>query len=355
MNLTYIPLESYKARYTELLSCPGGWAEAAFAARFTKVVPIRPKSKEEDLVITNGRVLDSRNRPKWALKQMGILADMPYSDMGKIYFDDFFTPGLEALPYFGAKFQAYAFCWAQTFDMYDFTFPMSNWMRPYEVMAYGIYNKVFVACEELKDLITACSSEMGARTHVVGLPFNSKNVATLRDPAYECPEYDVVFTSRLDEEKQPDFFLDLVRTTGVKAAICTGHSELRGDAIAVQKAKSMAEHGKLDIHLNMTKGQYYAVLAKSHVQFNCALQDWVSYTLLEALTYGCVPLYPNFRSFPAALDYAEGNLYRPFDLDDAAAKLQALLDQRRQFNFADQILVTHDSTLSRIADMMFKD
>ncbi len=48
----------------------------------------------------------------------------------------------------------------------------------------------------------------------------------------------------------------------------------------------------------MTKQNYYQILDESKVQFNCADQDWVSFTLLEAVTFGCHPVYPDFRSFP---------------------------------------------------------
>lgn len=355
MKLTYLPLEAYKSRYTELLSAPDGWAERAFRARFEKLVVLRPED-EPNATIQNGKVLDKRQRPIWAMQQMAMLVNMPYPDAEKVYFDDFFHPGVEALPYSGKRFQAYAFCWAQTFDVYDFTYPEYAWMRPYEIMAFNIFKKVFVACDELKEMISINSPEWGLKTHAVGLPFSSEQVAQMRDPAFECEKFDVVYSSRFDAEKNPNFFLDLVAQSGVKAAICTGHKELKGDDhAAVQRALEMKEHGKLDIFTDMGKPQYYAVLANSHVQFNCSLQDWVSFTLLEALAYGCVPLYPNFRAMPSTLHYEEDNLYRPFDLGHAEYKLKALLNRAKKFPLANEILTYHDGTLARIADLMYKD
>ena len=355
MQLTYLPLQGLRERYTEFLSVPDGWAERAFRAKFEKLVSLRPAGHDPLVNIVTGKVLDRVNRPIWAMQQIIDLLKLG-GDPGKVYFDDFFHPGIESLAYSGLRFQAYSFCWAQTFDVFDFTNGMISWMRPYEIMGFAIKRKVFVACDELKEYIRVCSPEWGGMVDVVGLPFNSDDVAKKRDPAYECDKYDLVYSSRFDREKNPSFFLDLVANTGVKAAICTGQKELNGDdAQAVARAKEMSERGQLDIHQGLTKGQYYSVLDRSHVQFNCSLQDWISYTLLEALTYGCVPLYPNFRAMPNALEHSEENLYRPFDLSSASAKLKALLMRGRKFPLADPILQRHDAALKYIAQTIYTD
>lgn len=358
MHLTYIPLEPYKARYTEQLSVADGWAERAFKQKFQKVTAVRPRLKQNESTATikAGKVLDTRQRPIWALEQMKILMHQPGTTFGKVYFDDIFTPGIEALPYSRATFKAYAFCWAQTFDIYDFTHGDASWMRPYELMAWSIMRRVYVACPMLKELITAAAPAMGEITEAVGLPFDSQAVAMQRDATYNSPRYDLVYSSRMDREKNPMLFLELVEKTGLKAAICTGHAALRGDDHkALEFAESLRSRNKLDVHVNLTKGQYYDVLANTHVQFNSAVQDWVSFTLLEALTYGCVPLYPNFRAFPETLNYEEDNLYTPFSLSAAEHKLKRLLDRPRNFPGAESILEYHDGTLLRIASSMFND
>lgn len=352
MKLTYLPLESYRQRYTELLSAPDGWAERVFTGRFESTVVLRPETKRVEN-ITSGKVLDRLQRPLWALEQMRMLIQQ--TALEKVYFDDFFHPGLEALPYARSDFQAYGFCWAQTFDVYDFTRTMT-WMRSFEFASFDIYRRVFVACDELKEMIAVVSPGLADHVDVVGLPFDSQDVAQRLDALYECDKYDLVYSSRFDREKNPSMFLNLVERTGVKAAICTGHRELRGDDVnALARAKEMMDQGKLTIHRDLTKGQYYSVLANSHVQFNCALQDWVSFTLLEALTFGCVPLYPNFRAMPSTLMHEEDNLYRPFDVESAASKLMRLLNRSRKFPLANEIVGFHDGTLRRIAELIYRD
>jgi hypothetical protein len=288
-----------------------------------------------------------------------LLKGLKGRDFGKVYFSDFYTTGLDALKYSGAAHQAYSFLWAQTFDCHDFTAQLHmDWMRPWEVMAFNTYRKVFVACDGLKELIVAALPQVEHQVVVVGLPFNSAAVRAMMDVTL-CPadEIDCVYSSRWDFEKQPKFFLELVKACpNLKFAVCTGRGELTGtDAASVKQAEALEAAGRLRIYRGCTKAQYLAVLSRSKVQFNGALQDWISYTLLEALTMGCQPLYPNIRSFPQALQWSEPNLYVPYDLNDAKNKLGALVNSKDSFPFRDPILAYHDAALLNIANIIEAD
>jgi hypothetical protein len=156
-------------------------------------------------------------------------------------------------------------------------------------------------------------------------------------------------------EKNPGLFLDLAITfPNKKFAICTGWEELRGTAKDdIERAKRMAAAGKnLSIFTGCTKGRYYAMLSMSKVQFNSGLQDWVSFTLLEALAYGCAPLYPNHRSFPETLLYHEPSLYKPFSVESAAEKFISLVEIGFPDITRNLILDHHSQALTRIADII---
>ena len=230
-------------------------------------------------------------------------------------------------------------------------------MRPWEIMALDIYRKVFVASPILKELILASmgSTALESRIVVTGLPFDSKAVLKVCDLSKApAQEYDVVYSSRWDLEKQPAVFVALVESNPeLKFAVCTGREELEGsDDIAIRRALELEADGKLKIFRALKKPTYYAVLSRSRVQFNCSLQDWVSFTLLEGLTFGCQPLYPNFRSFPETLVYSEENLYAPGNIEDASEKLRKLLKHEGQFRYRDAVLQQHDSALTQIAQAM---
>jgi glycosyltransferase involved in cell wall biosynthesis len=351
LPLLHLPLEKYQSRYTELLA---DWETEAFVKAKFKPTKIEPKEDSAVLNIITGEVLDSIQRPRYAMAQMMELLARPDFDFGPIYFSDFFHPGLEALPYSRRSFKAFSFLWAQTFDQYDFTTRMVEWMRPWEVMAFDIYSLVFVAHPVLKDLIV--SAIPNARVEVVGLPYNSTSVSKLWDKSFlPSEEYDVVYTSRWDYEKDPSVFVSLVDSRpDLSFAICTGLPELKGsDVGAIQAIQRLAQtRQNIRIYTNLSKGQYYSVLARSKVQFNCAMQDWVSFTLLDALTYNCRPLYPCFRSFPDTLCYSFNNLYAPGSSTDANKKLDRLLSEPVNKDLRWRILQLHDSALDSIAQIM---
>lgn len=350
-ELTHLPTEPYPDRHTQhLLS----WEDAVFGKHFEMqaLVPNVPTQ----LSINTGEVLDATNRPIWAMKQMQMLLERPERDLGSLWFSDFYHTGLDALAYSRRPFKAFSFCWAQSFDRFDFTRKMLPWMRQWEFLACELYAGVFVASTLLADLFTTAMPQMEGRVHVVGLPFNSKHVRSLLSgeelkSATTADAFDVVYTSRWDAEKNPRFFLSLVNARpNLRFAVCTGATDLRGDPTAIAEARRLEADGRLTIFRACTKAQYYSVLSRSKAQFNCGLQDWVSYTLLEALTFGCLPLYPNWRSFPETFFYEQEFLYRPGDLQDAIEKLDALLqDATRLPKVGQRILEVHDGALERIA------
>lgn len=355
MKLYHLPLEPYRQRYTE-------WLHKVERRDFKKsgfnYTPIRPGSASAKAVIDiqSGRVLDTMNRPLWALEQIAGLISQAVTSPGVAYFSDFYTPGLDAIPYSGCKLDIGAFLWAQTFDQYDFTTQHISWMRPWEVMAFDIYNFVFVAHDLLRELIVSAIPSAHGKLHTVGLPFSTKIVRKQLDMK-EVPneKYDVAYTSRWDQEKNPNFFLDLVAAReDLQFVVCTGHADLRGsDQKAVDRAKRMAaERSNLTILTGCTKGRYYAVLSRTKVQFNSALQDWISFTLLEALAFGCSPLYPNFRSFPDTLQYYEPSLYTPFDSRSALDKLDDLLTNPFPRQLTSSILSYHNGTMKRVAKIL---
>jgi glycosyltransferase involved in cell wall biosynthesis len=358
--LRYLPLEIMPARYTELMSCENGWVENAFRTRFNLEV-YRPNNLP--VVIKSGEVLDSVQRPLWSLAQISQLLSLPDDDLGLIYFDDFYTPGLDALAYSRKKFKAFAFCWAQTFDIHDFTRRMFYWMRPWELIAFEVCTKVFVAHPLLAEIITVAYPDVAHKLEVVGLPFNSLAVSEKVNLSKISPnrEYDVVYSSRFDKEKNPMLLLDLVENSkDWRFVICTGHPELRGnDLEAIHRAKKLAsrEGSNLWIAEGLDKGSYYAILASSKVQFNASYQDWVSFTLLEALTFGCWPVYPNWRSFPSTLHYEQKFLYIPNDMSSAQDKIFQAINVGHHTELdrmASKILNFHNWTLNRIADSISK-
>jgi hypothetical protein len=257
-----------------------------------------------------------------------------------IYFDDFWHPGIEAIPYactlLGVpKPKMYAFCWAQSVDQYDFTTEMLPWgIRHFEKGIGAILDGVFVANTQLAAMLVG--QGLARNVHVVGLPFCSEEVMERMGVKRPPREDKVVFSSRWDHEKDPMFFLDVVWKVlqdrpNTKFVVCTSQKELRSNSpILLGALKNMQEkvgEDHLSVRTNLTKEQYYQELLTAKIQFNCALQDWVSFTLLEATVAGCYPIYPNFRSFPETFCNRTEYLYNHGDANQAVEMIKGILDQ----------------------------
>lgn len=376
MTFFYIPLESYRERYTEFLSTENGLWETFLKEKKIKYQTIRPDwATPLPLRIDHGNVLDTWRRSKWALAQtekiIGMIEENQIQNNDVLFFEDFWHPGFETIPYVRAlskiKFKMYAFCHAQSVDKNDFTYPMRKWMRHFEKGIAASLSGIFVNCPELKQaLIGGRINQCPIYTH--GHMYNSQMIAS-QVPRISWSQMNllwaskrVVYSSRWDSEKNPEFFCRLAdqvlkEREDVQFIICTGFKELRSNQPSLVKlAKAMQDrHPKhFLIYTNLSKGSYYAQLQSSYVQFNCASQNWTSYTLLEACTFGASPLYPNYLSFPRALLYSQEHLYKQGDLGDAKKKLYALFDKpiRSDWDYCRKVLKKHDVAIEKMCKTM---
>ena len=85
--------------------------------------------------------------------------------------------------------------------------------------------------------------------------------------------------------------------------------------------------GSFTLSPGLSKDMYYAMLASSRIQFNCALQDYVAFTMLEAAIAGCDLCYPAFRSFPECV--SRERTYQAFEVDDALSVLDRCVKEQQ--------------------------
>lgn len=354
MKIWYCPLEPYRERYTEQLL---NWTQAAFARNNIEYEVVLGHLLSRDRRIALGPVLDAHGRSYWSLTQMAALVSALHRiDRDDwIFIEDFFTPGYEALPYIfdqqGWRPRIATRNYAQSMDPDDFTASMVRWMRPYERMVEQTADIVFVASMVHKELCEIAG--VGSNVRVIGLPFDSVMVRRqgpeIVQPWHVRP-WQVVYASRLDREKQPHFFMDIVERCGnasIGFDVCLGSDAPRSnDPTVVPRLQALADKGRLRIHAGLTKSRYYAVLAQARVQLNTARQDFVSFTALEASAFGVPTLAPAFRSFPEALENRHSQLYTPWSVDDALLKLYALIDKGEPQST--RLVEHHDKTFDRM-------
>lgn len=335
-TIIYFPLEPYKERYTIQLSAKeGGWLTSRWRENNVPYVYIDGKPLSADKMIKNGSVLDASGRGFWACSQ--IMEFLKLYESGRfdhnnsvIYLEDFWHPGIEALAYMfhitGKRIPMYAMLHAQSVDIFDFTYPMRGWMRHFEKGIASILDGIFVTSTILRDLCVEHGLGDENKVFIAGLPYNSTAVKSQFFPeVLPLKKNQVVFSSRFDREKDPLFFLAVANKVkavrpDISFVATTSASDIRSNDSYIEKMLNVTKNSGnvVEFRVNQTKEQYYKTLLESKVQFNCALQDFVSWTLLEALTCQCLPVYPYFRSFPEVLPakflYTQDNAEHAADL-----------------------------------------
>ena len=344
-KLYYMGLEPYEGRYTLQLQ---QWSEAAFKRRGIDYEIIHGDILDDSKSIVTGQVLDAHGRSYYSLTQMANLVKKMKSGQitweDTIFFEDMFTPGIEAIPYIVDQLpweyqpEIYVRCLAQTIDPDDFlhVWDMQEWMGHYEKM-----------CDTWVTGILASNEEMVAHMKIAGWKapiFNISGLAFDKDEVqsrvaeikpFINRKKRVVFAARFDQEKQPGFFMDLIEDYGkynrdVEFAVLSGGPLRSNDEKYLSRAKELEKTANFKIYENLKKNEYYELLADSRVLFNCALQDWVSNTASEADALGTNCLYPAYRSFPETFANDAECLYVPWSMEDVKNKLDHLLVNPRK-------------------------
>ena len=320
-NIFYFGIPDTKNRTTGQQT--DNWLPNAYKQLGVELTQVRGSQITSEV---SGSVFSSAPRGLYSLTQNASFLEMvnegKVQNGDKLHYQDFWTPGIEAIYYTNQldklDLEIYGSVLAQSVDEYDFTYPLRHWMRDFERGLDKGMTGIFVANQMLKELLLQIG--FTAPIHVVGLPFNSQDVRLRVDYRNENTVDAVIHTSRLDWEKNPLFMLKVAEEfledhEDWEWWIATGLSELKSNDSYALRALQNFKHPRFKIFVNTTKNEYYALLNEAKIIFNAALQDWVSYTVIEATTVGCDICYPNFRSFPEFIP--EDRMYRPFNVKSA--------------------------------------
>jgi len=365
-KLYYMGLEPYKARYTLQLQ---DWNERVFKTRGIDYVLVPGETLASDQNIVVGQVLDAHGRTHYSLTQMANLVKLmkqgEITNKDIIYFEDMYTSGIDSIPYILKQVpkeyrpKVYVRCLAQTIDPDDFlhVWDMQGFMRKYEEMVNEFVDGVLASNEEMV-MHMKVAGWRAPIYNISGLAFGKKEVQG-RVPfikPFQERHMRVIFAARWDQEKQPDFYMDLIDAwheryeTEVEFALCSGAKLRTNNDSYMERTHKMESEGKLTIYSDLNKNDYYFLLNDSRVLFNCALQDWVSNTVSEADALGCNVLYPAYRSFPETFANDHTRLYVPWSLEDALNKLYGLLSSPHPK--MGLISDWTDGTIDRICDIL---
>jgi hypothetical protein len=366
-KLFYMGLEPYKARYTLQLQ---DWNEAVFKQRGIDYVIVPGETLSNDQAIVTGQVLDAHGRTYFGMSQLMNLVKMmkagEINNEDVIYFEDMFQPGIESLPYIldqidtSLRPRIFVRCLAQSIDPDDFVhvWGMAKWMGHYEKMVDSFVSGVLATNEEMVMHMKIAGWEAPIY-NISGLAFGKSEVQS-RVPditPWSERKHRVVFSARWDQEKQPDFYMDLIEAyfkrhpeSAVEFCVCSGSKLKSNNDSYMARTRELQAVGKLTVYEDLGKNDYYNIVNNSRVVFNCALQDWVSNTVSEADALGCNVLYPAYRSFPETFANDHTRLYVPWSIEDALDKLEKLL--KKPHEKMGQISDRNDGTIDRIIDIL---
>jgi glycosyltransferase involved in cell wall biosynthesis len=366
MEIFYMGLEPYEGRYTLQLQ---DWTERAYKKRRIDYTIVPGTTIDDTKAISVGQVLDAHGRSYFGMSQMMNLVQMMrngrVTSKDIVFFEDMFQPGMESLPYILNQVEEkhrpkiYLRCLAQAVDPDDFVhvWGMSKWMSLYEQLCNEIPNVHILATNEEMVAHMRIANWRAPIYNISGLSFGKQEVLSRVKSIkpFDQRTKRVCFAARFDQEKQPDFFMNLVERVkksnpDVEFAVFSGGPLRSNNEKYLTRARELESKGDLKIYENLKKDQYYELLTDSRVLFNCALQDWVSNTVSEADTLGCNVLYPAYRSFPETFANDRDRLYIPWSQEDAYQKLNILL-MRPHANMG-KLSDWTDGTIDRMIDIM---
>jgi hypothetical protein len=367
-KLFYMGLESYIGRYTYQLE---QWSKKVFEDRNINYVIVNGSTLDNTKAISVGQVLDAHGRSYFSMTQMSNLVKMmregEVTGEDVIFFEDMFSPGIESLPYIINQIpkqdrpKIFVRTLAQSIDPDDFVHVcgMEKWMGHYEKMVDSFVTGILATNEEM-----VAHMKIAGWTapiyNISGLAFG-KNEVLDRVLNKLIPFHErntrVIFSARFDQEKQPDFFMEIINKwnvryphSNVEFAVLSGGPLRSNKPLYLESARKMQTDGKLSIYENLQKNEYYNIVNNSRVLINTALQDWWSNTVNEADSLGCNVLYPAYRSFPETFSNDHERLYIPWSVDDAINKLSILLNSPHK-NIG-KISDWADGTVGRCIDIM---
>ena len=366
-KLFYMGLEPYEGRYTLQLQ---DWSERAFKKRGIEYVVVPGETIDNTKAISVGQVLDAHGRSYFGMSQLMNLVQMMRSGecSGEdiVFFEDMFQPRMESLPYIMCQIpkeqrpKIYLRCLAQAVDPDDFVhvWGMSKWMSLYEQMCNEIPNVHILATNEEMVAHMRIANWTAPIYNISGLSFGKEEVLSRVDnkiKPWDARSDRVVFAARFDQEKQPDFFMDVIEMVKathphIEFAVLSGGPLRSNNDKYLERALRMETEGKLTILKDLQKNEYYSVVNDSKVMFNCALQDWVSNTVSEADALGCNVVYPAYRSFPETFANDHTRLYMPWSKEDAVSKILAGIEAPSA-NMG-KISNWTDGTIDRMIDIM---
>jgi hypothetical protein len=287
-KIIYVPLEHIEQRYTVHLD-----NDIVNYLNENKIDYLKIDAPKLSGELKPGMFLDASGTIQTKSHQIYQIAKL-YED-GKVddntvfFFSDLWFPGIESLAYlnyfYKVKPKITGVIHAGSFTDTDFVRDMERWAKNFEDIIFDIADTIYIGSEFIKNDIIKKRIIDQRKLIVTPLPLDS-SLSNYQNNRQK--EDIIIFNGRLCDEKQPWLFNEL-----------TQRNTYRGWKFISTQSN------------NLSKNEYYKLLAKSKVVVSFALQENFGYGIAEAVSLGCIPIVPNKLVYPEM--YSKEYLYNSFE------------------------------------------
>lgn len=285
-KIIYVPLEHIPGRYTVHMDRD---IMDYFHANEVPYVRIYPNAAGTPAPLPEGCFLNAAYTSKFKSMQMAMIAGMyergEVHDDDTFFFSDIWFPGIESIAYMNyfhkVKAKITGVIHAGSFTDTDFVRDMERWAKNFEDVVFDISHKVYCASNFIREDILRKRLVSADKLVVTGLPVDYNVLDEILESQQAPRENIVIFNGRLCDEKQPWLFDELA-------------AQITSKGIQAEFVKTQ--------ELNLSKTEYYELMAKSKVVVSYALQENFGFGVAEAAYLGCTPVLPNRLVYPELYD-----------------------------------------------------
>ena len=316
-KIIYIPLENLPQRYTQMMN----------QAIYPKVdISLYPKI-EIDTQIKRGQFLDIVNTCKFKAAQLQMISDL--FNEGKVENDDVFLvgdiffPGIEMIKYMAElmdiKVRVYGINYAGRADKTDFVQKLSYWADMSEAGYHFICDGIFSGSDDHTNNIVNHFGLNPAVVHTTGLVWDLNYMQEFLEEIGHVQKEDfVIWPHRWCNEKGIDELIWFAKNTNKKIVV-TSSGPAKDCGTNLPR--------NIEFKFNLTKKEYFTLMAKARWYLSTAYQETFGYTIQEAIFFNCNILVPDRACCPEMVP--EKNVYtdikeidKKFDTEDLSVPFE---------------------------------
>lgn len=299
MRIIYLPLENIEQRYSKMMNQE--------LAKISDIILYPDFDFSE--VIEKGQFLDINKTSIFKARQLEMVAQMFYNEEvkdGDVFLvADMFYPGIESVKYMSElqniNVKLCGFNYAGRADQNDFVQKLGSWSDFMEKGFHLLFDMIFVGSLYHKNQVVKYFGLEGFRNKIIvtGYIWNQDYCESLVPKKQsENKQPFVIWPHRICKEKGYADLIAYASSTDKKILVTSSGKE--PDSLFI-------DFKNITFKFNLTKKEYYGLLAKAEFYLSTAYQETFGYTLQEALFYGCKIAVPNRACYPEMVP--EENLF----------------------------------------------